>query len=176
MGKASRIQLIHNWSLYSRWQSVLKESVTSYFYSITILLNLGSIGNSAILLPSLVNSPSLPRAPSAYNNSRALISVSAGGASMKSKWMRSWMSEMWADWLKITIKDQRVTTAITATVILIPVQVFVGRSEASRSHPKPSMTERRCLDWIVRFQEYSSRLALSRKTIWCIGESICLKQ
>ena len=46
---------------------------------------IGSTGNSAILRPSFVKSPSSLRAARAYNYSKALIRVSAGGGSIKSK-------------------------------------------------------------------------------------------
>lgn len=53
------------------------------------LLSIGSTGNSAILLPSFVNSPRSFNAPSAYSSSKARISVSPGGGSMNSKPIRS---------------------------------------------------------------------------------------
>ena len=79
----------------------------------SIFESCGSIGNSAIRRPSFVSSPRSLSAPRAYlwrkcpppsagfaaneasglqptnSCSSALISVSAGGGSMKSKWMRS---------------------------------------------------------------------------------------
>lgn len=46
---------------------------------------IGSTGNSAILRPNFVRSPSSFKAAKAYNYSSARIKVSAGGGSMKSK-------------------------------------------------------------------------------------------
>lgn len=51
--------------------------------------NMGSTGNSAIRLPSFVNSPLSFSAPNAYNSSSALISVSPGGGSINSNPIRS---------------------------------------------------------------------------------------
>ncbi len=53
--------------------------------------SIGSTGNSAILLPSFVNSPLSFNAPKAYNNSKALISVSPGGGSINSNPIKSLM-------------------------------------------------------------------------------------
>ena len=54
-----------------------------------VLDNMGSTGNSAILRPILVSSPMWLRAPRVYSCSSASTSVSWGGGSMKSKWIRS---------------------------------------------------------------------------------------
>lgn len=64
-------------------------SVQRYF-SLAIMAfdNMGSTGNSAIRRPSFVNSPLSFNAANAYNNSNALIRVSAGGLSIKSKSIR----------------------------------------------------------------------------------------
>lgn len=51
----------------------------------------GSIGNSAINLPSLVNNPSSSRAPRVYNYSIAAIKVWTGGGSIKSKFIKSFI-------------------------------------------------------------------------------------
>lgn len=53
------------------------------------LANIGSNGNSAILLPNLVNSPLSFNAPSAYNYSNARNNNSCGGGSIKSKLTKS---------------------------------------------------------------------------------------
>jgi hypothetical protein len=70
--------------MVNTWSTHLKVSE-----AITALLIIGSTGNSAILLPSLVRSPSSFNAASAYSYSKARINVSAGGGSIKSKWIRS---------------------------------------------------------------------------------------
>lgn len=61
------------------------------YISLTIIIldSIGSTGNSAILRPSFVNSPLSLRAPKAYSCSKARISVSAGGGSIKSKLIKS---------------------------------------------------------------------------------------
>lgn len=70
--------------MVNTWSTHLKVSE-----AITALLIIGSTGNSAILLPSFVRSPSSFNAASAYSYSKARINVSAGGGSIKSKWIRS---------------------------------------------------------------------------------------
>eukprot|EP00982_Pelagococcus_subviridis_P007730 30718-Pelagococcus_subviridis.AAC.3 len=65
-------------------------SLTPYLSLATsVLESIGSSGNSAIRRPSFVSSPRSFSAPNAYSCSSALRSVSAGGASMKSKCIRS---------------------------------------------------------------------------------------
>ncbi len=59
--------------------------------AMTILASMGSRGNSAMRLPSLVSSPWSFSAPRAYSCSSALKRVSVGGGSMKSKFIRSLM-------------------------------------------------------------------------------------
>lgn len=62
----------------------------AYFSDANIIFAImGSTGNSAILRPSLVNSPLWLSAPNAYNCSNANTKVSCGGGSRKSKWIRS---------------------------------------------------------------------------------------
>ena len=60
----------------------------------TVLLSIGSSGNSAIRRPSFVSSPRSFKEPSAYNCSNARINASAGGRSMKSKWRRSFIPKL----------------------------------------------------------------------------------
>lgn len=54
-----------------------------------ILDNGGSNGNSAILLPNLVKSPSSSKADKAYRLSKAATKVYTGGGSIKSKLIKS---------------------------------------------------------------------------------------
>ena len=56
-----------------------------------ILESYGSIGNSAINLPSLVRSPSSSKAPRVYSYSIAAMRVWTGGGSMKSKFIKSFI-------------------------------------------------------------------------------------
>ena len=84
---------------------------TNFSDANSILDIIGSTGNSAILRPSwnnsqkvsscwqacintFVSSPIWLSAPRAYNCSRAKISVSGGGGSMKSKWIRSFIPKL----------------------------------------------------------------------------------
>lgn len=53
------------------------------------LLKEGSNGNSAIIDPTFVKSPSSSKASKSDNNYKALIKVSGAGGSMKSKWTKS---------------------------------------------------------------------------------------
>lgn len=55
----------------------------------SIFESYGSIGNSAISLPSLVSSPSSSKAPKIYSYSIAAIKVWIGGLSMNSKLIKS---------------------------------------------------------------------------------------
>ncbi|XP_065629546.1 pre-mRNA-splicing factor ATP-dependent RNA helicase DEAH1 [Quercus suber] len=61
----------------------------------TIALDsIGSRGNSAIRLPTLVNSPSLFNALRAKSSSRAFNNASDGGGSIKSKFIKSWIPRL----------------------------------------------------------------------------------
>jgi hypothetical protein len=57
----------------------------------SIFESYGSIGNSAINLPNLVNNPSSSNAPRVYNYSIAAINVCTGGGSIKSKFIKSFI-------------------------------------------------------------------------------------
>jgi hypothetical protein len=75
----------------------------------------GSKGNSAILLPNFVKSPSSSKAESAYNYSSAATSVWTGGGSIKSKFKRSFIPIAFSSKTVFA----KLVLCISGTVVLI---------------------------------------------------------
>lgn len=98
----------------------LTSSVHWYFSLAMIAFdNIGSKGNSAILLPSFVSSPVCVKAPRAYKSSRARIKVSPGGGSINSNPIKS-----------LIPSDLRTRTTIPRLVLWISGTVFSSNSLA----------------------------------------------
>jgi hypothetical protein len=126
---------------------------------------IGSTGNSAILRPSwerekqhnlfscipqnvlsiaydnkqhhtFVNSPWWFNAPKAYNCSKAKIRVSAGGGSMKSKWIRSFIPRLF--------KSNTTFPRFVLWIWKIKVHQQGGKVGQVYSHPRPSSVPHPC--------------------------------
>ena len=113
--------------------------------------NIGSTGNSAIRLPSFVNSPRSFSAPKfkAYSSSKARMSVSPGGGSKNSNPIRSLISN-----------DFNIRTTIPKLVLCISGTVLASNSFPNahfvynrKAFPGPTRLARPAL-WLAEAREH----------------------